>query len=1653
MVVCVKIKDLLKKSKLLCSLLLVIPWVGCYRGRLDDRILKRTEHRAVNLACLDIDLQDTQLSVSQVRTMMRCFNQFGALQKTERWINGGAGFPGRSDGELQLMLDTVKTQVLSQPRRLHEIEQSYQTFHQLGLGPQVLERWSGLIQDPKLLMLGLQEAGALLQAHPQLFLRSLQTLGGALEAKKVESFLQLAIETARAPAFAQLLEAMSGARPGQSAEGADGGAALFRAAHAFLFQDAPKARFEELSWLAWLRKSDAALTPLQRAEAWQRPAWTILEKLFGRDRGRWPEKMAQAEGLLAALLQTPPQPQSLPARPRIVELADSVRRLSQPIPCLQQSVVIPDGTLYLLQEISLVPEADWLNYLLAKGKLSLLATQPFCQFPKGMNRIYQPWVDLALLSLEPQASSQQVRGTSATVSLLEPLRQLIPTLVGPVRASGQLKPGGGGRRAATADGDSFLAKRLIRVLTQASRLEARGGTASQEVGLFDLIPALQEVSKRKVLSAGLLWLASLSEQEQAAWGRLFLALNEPRAELRGPGLEPSSHDPLSLLDVLVLGIKDVPVAQTWALVQAGLGAGANRPGRIADLLEPLIWALQLNSAHPLLEVVQATLQAAPESQTLFETLFRFGSEPEFAASLQEMAGLAGDGRLKSIVDALFKLFRPKAVSGPPILVASKIPPVTARQQQRPQNHPHDRSHDQAPFTGLLQDLPSLQVGQYSQGLAFRYATSACASLDLDQGLAHPHNQDFAKCWELLDPSTKGLAAALGKLSQSAGARQKAGQRPQASVLAQSTQGALDLFQALSPASVQALLRSGLQQYATQGVPPLGRWLEQAQAAASHLGALVPRVVPHLSFSLLMQIYSHFVSQQGGGVLTRFLQREDGLDFLQASLRWLRFQTSWEGRLEERRFWQPWLENAELQALLQEQNGKEPNSRATNSTRVLVSSPRSLSVKTKTVITAARRVTTDDRLVPLPGSAQTSASAPRPQALSALQQSRWDGTGHRPATHSTWVELYDNPRLRYLVGRLAGHPEWVESVLIRYLKFFSLAPGEAPSQDKHYPPEYFLRWLHRRAVDYRPLKYYYVNDELEPGLLPWAPPALRTNTKHAVVGGSSLSSSSSASASSALSGKALVEGLQPRCDRRVFDCLPRVILENSLGRLSKTVVNTDFPMPEPDLLVKIRGQSQSDSDYDLSQPAGLTGRMRDYLSGFSWWKRGAQFVAARTPTAGKWMSLTFSQEIALAFGDIADRALWPPEIQELYPAPARPKTLKQAVAGILARSQKSEDLSWLTALYGPPQDCVAEESGLEQEEAAALATSALSLPSASPPPAARSRLGKVMSHGSSSVIKKRGPRHGLKAYLRGRVLPDVEVLQRRLYNLNQVNAVLTENSEVPECLSDDCEARDFPASVPPQPGLAVIRDLFFVLFVAKMPEDSPWHYRQKFQGNDGTVDPEYQNPLRLATEAVRLGVLHQLGHVLREQSLEQPENARFFTRLMQLVHQPDQAAREKPSATLAAPLPPTASYFLEGLLPQAALQRGVGKGLEILQTFLNTRGEPHRAFLQMLDQRRREKPEKGVGGFAQTLEPHVATLVELWEGLEGQGGAEHSQLLARELKQFLAQRLENFDLEQALVLFFQNGQAAHQLVLELQRLEASDSGAELLEMIWRSLAAG
>lgn len=276
-------------------------------------------------------------------------------------------------------------------------------------------------------------------------------------------------------------------------------------------------------------------------------------------------------------------------------------------------------------------------------------------------------------------------------------------------------------------------------------------------------------------------------------------------------------------------------------------------------------------------------------------------------------------------------------------------------------------------------------------------------------------------------------------------------------------------------------------------------------------------------------------------------------------------------------------------------------------------------------------------------------------------------GHKPATQvaATWVELYDNPRLRYLVGMMADHPEWVESVFIRFLKFFSLAPGESPTPEKHYPPDYFLRWLHRRAVDYRPLKYYYVNDPFEPGLQPFS---RLTSTK------------------------------QPQ-QVRVFDCLPRVILENSLGRLSKTVVNTDFPMPE---LAGGRGQQQQfasqqpeagDSGvgggnnnlaYDLAQPAGLSSRMGEYLSGLSWWKRGAQFVAARTPTVGKWMSLTFSQEIALAYGDIADRTLWPIEIQELYPAPERPKTLKQAVEGILARAQKSEDLAWLTSLYGPPQ---------------------------------------------------------------------------------------------------------------------------------------------------------------------------------------------------------------------------------------------------------------------------------------------------------------------------------------------------------------------------------
>lgn len=195
------------KSVFLLSLLLA----GCsphlfFEDGIDPKIQKTQNYRTVNVGCRDLSLTSNQLSVQDLRGLVRCLGSEGRL------LGVGEFLLSLSDEELEPFALFLNETLFTQPQRLYEIEHTYLALESKSLINPLIEDLAQLLKHEQFVVQGLGLLRSAVQedhVDPDL-LNALAVLGEALSAEGMAKGMEAVAALLGHPAVEDFRERVRG---------------------------------------------------------------------------------------------------------------------------------------------------------------------------------------------------------------------------------------------------------------------------------------------------------------------------------------------------------------------------------------------------------------------------------------------------------------------------------------------------------------------------------------------------------------------------------------------------------------------------------------------------------------------------------------------------------------------------------------------------------------------------------------------------------------------------------------------------------------------------------------------------------------------------------------------------------------------------------------------------------------------------------------------------------------------------------------------------------------------------------------------------------------------------------------------------------------------------------------------------------------------------------------------------------------------------------------------------------------------------------------------------------------------------------------------------------------------------------------------------
>lgn len=173
----------------------------------DQKVIGMKSSRRINKSCGDLDVSQSQFTVTSFRRLIQCFNSNKSIEPLSQLVSAVA------DSDLSPMVDAVNRSLVSsdarKQKRFFELEQTYQSWVKHGIQKEIFKQSSKILERSdfwmsvvSVLRSGFYDSGSH-QVNLQV-LKAVELLSAELDAKAFENTLKVGLTYAEAPAFVSL---------------------------------------------------------------------------------------------------------------------------------------------------------------------------------------------------------------------------------------------------------------------------------------------------------------------------------------------------------------------------------------------------------------------------------------------------------------------------------------------------------------------------------------------------------------------------------------------------------------------------------------------------------------------------------------------------------------------------------------------------------------------------------------------------------------------------------------------------------------------------------------------------------------------------------------------------------------------------------------------------------------------------------------------------------------------------------------------------------------------------------------------------------------------------------------------------------------------------------------------------------------------------------------------------------------------------------------------------------------------------------------------------------------------------------------------------------------------------------------------------------
>ncbi len=638
-----------------------------------------------NKLCMGLNLSTASLDVPTARALVTCLNSNGSIPEYAALV------AKMSDAQLGVMLDVVNAEIMTQPTRLRQLDQSFTQMDQRGIIDRGFSKAAVLLSKGKFIRaaINLARQGTHTGSSTQLdasVLQSIKILAqeitdqktGAPALTAARANLDRSLGTGAAMSALKSFKAMvTGlnskipALPGNSLPG------LTTLAHEYLKAKISAKDQVYAKVLLWGIADGTLFNGLDYFYNGECDNLaTCPASALNTD-----AQIAATEAFMRTLtLETS---DAVSNRQILLKpLTDLFHTMDSQINCMADTKMIPNGDIFVMNEIASLNPVDVPQWLIRSNAIKIKLANSMCAFPsyndgtsvKTFNQLFDVMRLLAKYETRDDAGHVTSFGRPliTVAHLLKGLEVGDATVMAP---------------DAAADLAPFMSyppnERFRRFLIHWM------GDENVPSAYTNLTDALAELSRKdRGILSNLLYFLNAPQKTVAGGARPIISRDDLRkvtqilmtvrpelqtTEAQVPGSSPAAGR--SLFDVAENALLTVDVNDLIVLLQSVSEFIDGPDELVTPLLEVSRDSLLVNDVDPIIEIGLNIARDAENRKQFFQTLFDVANTKQFEDAMALTAKMAQNGTLKELLQGILTLFKGTSDLGQGNATAGTVPPV------------------------------------------------------------------------------------------------------------------------------------------------------------------------------------------------------------------------------------------------------------------------------------------------------------------------------------------------------------------------------------------------------------------------------------------------------------------------------------------------------------------------------------------------------------------------------------------------------------------------------------------------------------------------------------------------------------------------------------------------------------------------------------------------------------------------------------------------------------------------------------------------------------------------------------------------------------------------------------------------------------------